>query len=151
MPCAPAVCQSGPAWGPCYISADNRTPRGREAGANPAQSRYGGRPSRAQVRSPTPRFDARTFEREGRQTDATDRREPLPRRPRRGVSRVPAPGFPSAMATRGESLTPASLALGRAAGVRGRPFVLAAGGLAALIVALVLGVGFGSVSIDPAD
>ena len=55
------------------------------------------------------------------------------------------------MATRGESLTPAGLALGRAAGVRGRPFALAAGGIAALVVALVLGVGFGSVSIDPAD
>ena len=55
------------------------------------------------------------------------------------------------MATRGESLTPAGLALGRAAGVRGRPLVLAAGGIAALAVALVLGVGFGSVSIDPAD
>jgi iron complex transport system permease protein len=55
------------------------------------------------------------------------------------------------MATRGESLTPAGLAIGRAAGVRGRPLLLATGGIAALAVALVLGVGFGSVSIDPAD
>src|SRR5262245_18401004 len=55
------------------------------------------------------------------------------------------------MTTRGESLTPASLALGPAAGARGRPLVLASGGIVALIVALVLGVGFGSVSIDPAD
>jgi iron complex transport system permease protein len=55
------------------------------------------------------------------------------------------------MATRGESLSSAGLALGRASGVRGRPIVLAAGGIAALAVALVLGVGFGSVSIDPAD
>jgi cobalamin transport system permease protein len=55
------------------------------------------------------------------------------------------------MATRGESLSPAGLALGRESGVRGRPIVLAAGGIAALAVALVLGVGFGSVSIDPAD
>src|SRR5262245_59613797 len=62
-----------------------------------------------------------------------------------------APGFLSAMATRGESLPSTRLALGRAAGVRGRPLVLAIGGIAALVVALVLGVGFGSVSIDPAD
>ena len=55
------------------------------------------------------------------------------------------------MATRGESLTPTHLALGPAAGVRGRPVLLASGGIAALAVALVLGVGFGSVSIDPAD
>src|SRR5262245_64150841 len=55
------------------------------------------------------------------------------------------------MTTRGESLTPASLALGPAAGARGRPLVLASGGIVALVVALVLGVGFGSVSIDPAD
>jgi ABC-type Fe3+-siderophore transport system permease subunit len=55
------------------------------------------------------------------------------------------------MATRGESLTPSHLALGRTAGFRGRPVLLASGGIAALVVALVLGVGFGSVSIDPAD
>ena len=55
------------------------------------------------------------------------------------------------MATRGESLTATHLALGRAAGIRGRPVLLASGGIAALAVALVLGVGFGSVSIDPAD
>ena len=55
------------------------------------------------------------------------------------------------MTTRGESITHTHLALGRAAGIRGRPFLLAGGGLAALAVALVLGVGFGSVSIEPAD
>jgi iron complex transport system permease protein len=98
-----------------------------------------------------PAVDARTFDRKGRQTDATDEIEPLTRRPRRGVLRFPAPRFLSAMATRGESLTPVHLAIGRAAGVRGRPLLLAAGGIAALAVALVLGVGFGSVMIDPAD
>ena len=151
MPCAPAVCQSGPVRGPCYISADNRTPRGREAGANPAQSRYGGRPSRAQVRSPIPWFDARTFERKGRQTDAHHRRGPLARPPSRGVRRFPGPRLLTVVTTRGESITHTHLALGRAAGIRGRPLLLAAGGLAALAVALVLGVGFGSVSIEPAD
>ena len=55
------------------------------------------------------------------------------------------------MATRGESITHAHLALGRAAGIRGRPLLLAGAGLAALVVALVLGVGFGSVAIEPAD
>jgi len=55
------------------------------------------------------------------------------------------------MTTRGESLTPAGLALGRAVGARGRPLVLASGGIVVLVVALVLGVGFGSVTIDPAD
>ena len=55
------------------------------------------------------------------------------------------------MATRGESIPHTHLALGRAAGIRGRPLLLAGAGLAALVVALVLGVGFGSVAIDPAD
>ena len=55
------------------------------------------------------------------------------------------------MATRGESITHTHLALGRAAGIRGRPLLLAGAGLAALVVALILGVGFGSVAIEPAD
>jgi iron complex transport system permease protein len=55
------------------------------------------------------------------------------------------------VATRGESLTPARLALGRSTGIRGRPLLLVGAGLVALLVALVLGVGFGSVAIDPAD
>jgi len=44
------------------------------------------------------------------------------------------------MATRGESLTPTHLALGRAAGVRGRPVLLASGGIAALAASDVVGV-----------
>src|SRR4029453_11104024 len=51
----------------------------------------------------------------------------------------------------GESITHTHLALGRAAGIRGRPLLLGGAGIAALLVALVLGVGFGSVSIEPAD
>jgi iron complex transport system permease protein len=55
------------------------------------------------------------------------------------------------VATRGGSLETAGLGLVQAGGLRGRPFVLVVGGLAALASALVLGVGFGSVSVDPGD
>ncbi len=55
------------------------------------------------------------------------------------------------MATHGASVTRAGLAFGPGQAVRGRPLLLVGGSLAALAVALVLGVAFGSVAIDPAD
>ncbi|MFL5778439.1 MAG: FecCD family ABC transporter permease [Chloroflexota bacterium] len=55
------------------------------------------------------------------------------------------------MTTRGETLPPTGLGIGRAAGFRARPLVLIVVGLVALIVALVLGVGLGTVAVAPAD
>lgn len=55
------------------------------------------------------------------------------------------------MATRGESIPTPSLAIGRAAGIRSRPALLAIGAIVALVAALVLGVGAGSVPINPGD
>jgi iron complex transport system permease protein len=49
------------------------------------------------------------------------------------------------------ALTRPRLAVGRIGRARRRPIILAAGGLAALAVALVLGVGLGTVAISPAD
>ncbi len=55
------------------------------------------------------------------------------------------------MATRSQPIAPVHPAVRRAAGVRGRPLLLLAIGLAALVVSVVLGVGFGSVAIAPGD
>ncbi len=55
------------------------------------------------------------------------------------------------MATRSQPIAPAHPAVARSAALRDRPLLLAAAGLAALAVALVLGVGLGSVSIAPGD
>jgi iron complex transport system permease protein len=55
------------------------------------------------------------------------------------------------MATRGGTLSTARPRVGRLDGVRDRPVLLVAVGVVALLVALVLGVGVGSVAVDPAD
>jgi iron complex transport system permease protein len=55
------------------------------------------------------------------------------------------------MASRGQALAAARLEVSRAAGLRGRPVLLAGIGIAALAVALVLGVGFGSVPLAPGE
>jgi iron complex transport system permease protein len=55
------------------------------------------------------------------------------------------------MATRTDSLTRSGLRVAPARSLRTRPVALIVAGLVALAVALVLGVGFGSVPIDPAD
>jgi iron complex transport system permease protein len=55
------------------------------------------------------------------------------------------------MATRGEAMSTARPRVGRSSAVRDRPVLLVGFGVAALVVALVLGVGVGSVGIDPAD
>jgi iron complex transport system permease protein len=55
------------------------------------------------------------------------------------------------MTTRGGTLTTARPRVGRFEGVRDRPVLLVALGIVALFIALVLGVGVGSVAIDPAD
>ena len=55
------------------------------------------------------------------------------------------------MATRGETLSTARPRVGRFEGVRDRPILLVALGVVALFGALILGVGVGSVAINPAD
>jgi iron complex transport system permease protein len=55
------------------------------------------------------------------------------------------------MTTHGETLTTARPKVGRASGLRDRPVLLVGLGIAALVVALILGVGVGSVGIEPAD
>jgi iron complex transport system permease protein len=55
------------------------------------------------------------------------------------------------MATRGGTLSTARPRVGRLEGVRDRPVLLVAVGVVALLLALVLGVGVGSVAVDPAD
>ena len=55
------------------------------------------------------------------------------------------------MAARGESLSRTGVAFGSSRPLGGRPVVLFGGVVAALAVALVGGVAFGSVTIDPAD
>jgi iron complex transport system permease protein len=55
------------------------------------------------------------------------------------------------MTTRGGALSTARPRVGRLVGVRDRPVLLVGVGIVALLVALVLGVGVGSVAIDPAD
>ncbi|HUP54258.1 MAG TPA: iron chelate uptake ABC transporter family permease subunit [Methylomirabilota bacterium] len=55
------------------------------------------------------------------------------------------------MATRSEKLAPAHPLARRVAGRRARPAVLVLFGLGALAVALILGVGLGSVSVPPGD
>jgi iron complex transport system permease protein len=55
------------------------------------------------------------------------------------------------VATQGELLATNRLRSGRLAQLRARPVVLGLAGLLALLVALVLGVGFGSVAVSPAD
>jgi iron complex transport system permease protein len=55
------------------------------------------------------------------------------------------------MATHGEALPSARHRVGWAGGVRDRPVLLVGLGVVALIVALILGVGVGSVGIDPGD
>jgi cobalamin transport system permease protein len=55
------------------------------------------------------------------------------------------------MATRGETLVPARPRVGWVGGLRDRPVLLVGLGVIALVVALILGVGVGSVGIDPGD
>ncbi len=55
------------------------------------------------------------------------------------------------MATRGEAVPTVRPRVGRAAAIRDRPVLLVGLGLVALFIALILGVGVGSVGIDPAD
>ena len=55
------------------------------------------------------------------------------------------------MATHGETLVTARPRVGRSVGLRDRPVLLVGLGVVALVVALVLGVGVGSVAIDPGD
>ncbi len=55
------------------------------------------------------------------------------------------------MATRSEPIVPTRPLVRRAAGLRGRPLLLVAIGLGALVVALVAGVGLGSVAVPPGD
>jgi iron complex transport system permease protein len=55
------------------------------------------------------------------------------------------------MATHGDLLSTARPRVGRFDGIRDRPILLVGFGVAALLVALVLGVGVGTVAIDPAD
>ncbi len=55
------------------------------------------------------------------------------------------------MATRGETLPTARPRIGRSAGIRDRPVLLVGLGVGALVVAIILGVGVGSVGIDPSD
>jgi iron complex transport system permease protein len=59
------------------------------------------------------------------------------------------------MATRGETIRPTNrpttLELVAGYGLRSRPVVIALGGLVALVVALVLGVGLGTVAVPPGD
>jgi iron complex transport system permease protein len=55
------------------------------------------------------------------------------------------------VATRGETMTTARPRVGWLGRVRDRPILLGGLGLVALFVALVMGVGVGSVAIDPAD
>jgi iron complex transport system permease protein len=53
--------------------------------------------------------------------------------------------------TRSETISPTRVEIERAVGVSGRPILLLGGGFVALVVALVLGVGFGSVPIAPGE
>ena len=62
------------------------SPRGREAGENPAQSRYGDRPFGAEVRSPT-RGACSNLREKGRQDRAIPRLTPPSSPSKRGVSR----------------------------------------------------------------
>lgn len=55
------------------------------------------------------------------------------------------------MATRGETLVTARSGDGRSLGLRDRPVLLAGLGLVALVIALILGVGVGTVGIEPGD
>ncbi len=55
------------------------------------------------------------------------------------------------MATRGEILVTAHPGDGRSLGLRDRPVLLAGLGLVALVIALILGVGVGTVGIEPGD
>jgi cobalamin transport system permease protein len=55
------------------------------------------------------------------------------------------------MATRGELLVTAHSGGGRSLGLRDRPVLLAGLGLVALVIALILGVGVGTVGIEPGD
>ncbi len=55
------------------------------------------------------------------------------------------------MTSHGETLVTARSRVGRSGGIRDRPVLLVGLGVAALFVALVLGVGIGSVAIDPGD
>ncbi len=55
------------------------------------------------------------------------------------------------MTTGGDAIRPARLALPWRAGARSRPALLIGGALVALVVALVAGVAFGSVSVAPGD
>ena len=55
------------------------------------------------------------------------------------------------MTTRGDALATARPRVGRSAALRDRPVLLVGLGVVALVVALVLGVGVGSVAIDPGD
>jgi iron complex transport system permease protein len=55
------------------------------------------------------------------------------------------------MTTHGEAVPTARPRVGRSAAIRDRPVLLVGLGIVALVVALILGVGVGSVGIDPAD
>jgi iron complex transport system permease protein len=55
------------------------------------------------------------------------------------------------MATHGDTLVTSRPRVGRAGGFRDRPVLLLGLGLVALVVALILGVGVGTVAIDPGD
>src|SRR6476661_4389592 len=66
------------------------TPRGREAGEIPAQSRYGDRPSEGESPVADHTVHARTFERKVGRTRAPHRLTPLPRPSRREGSRAHA-------------------------------------------------------------
>ena len=127
------VAQAGSRRPVCYARPTSVTPRGREAGENPAQSRYGDRPKRAQVRSPTHGACSNLREK-GRQDRALHRLDPSVAVSKRGVRAFADPSATDPSAAHPSRRSPTRVPVPVRAPCRGRAPPLAR----ALLVGLPL-------------